>query len=205
MSTNETPTAPNPTVHPSVMLDSDQVETQEWLESLDALLRFGGPLRCKEVLHRLNERARSLDLLEVSTLLNTPYRNTIACSDEPLYPGDLELERRIIAIVRWNALAMVVRANQQSSELGGHLSSYASAADLFEVGFNHFFRGDALEQATERTAEARAPVQGTHYPPQEKTERAGGDHRVLHGLRGLAGVRRVLPGGRRRLHVLGPG
>jgi pyruvate dehydrogenase E1 component len=91
--------------------------------------------------------------MEVKTLYNTPYGNTISPSDEPRFPGDLEMERRITAIVRWNALAMVVRANRQSSELGGHLSSYASAAELFEVGFNHFFRGDGLEQAKEKTTD----------------------------------------------------
>src|SRR5690606_20330123 len=72
--------------------------------------------------------------------LVTPYRNTIPVAAQPRFPGDLDVERRIAAIARWNALAMVVRANQAYGELGGHISSYASAADLFEVGFNHFFR-----------------------------------------------------------------
>ncbi|HYL35423.1 MAG TPA: alpha-ketoglutarate dehydrogenase [Bryobacteraceae bacterium] len=131
------------------MADSDPAETHEWLESLDSVLRTGGLRRCQELMHQLLAHAR-LRGVEVSTLLgspysnmNTPYCNTVAPSDQPAYPGDLEIERRITAIVRWNALAMVVRANKESSELGGHLASYASAADLFEVGFNHFFHGDS--------------------------------------------------------------
>ena len=89
----------------------------------------------------------------MSPILNTPYCNTIARQDEPPYPGDLDLGRKITAMVRWNALAMVVRANQLSTELGGHLSSYASGADLFEVGFNHFFRGNGAEGNALRTAD----------------------------------------------------
>jgi pyruvate dehydrogenase E1 component len=139
-------------LHPSVEPDSDQTETQEWLESLDGVLRSGGAKRCTELLQRLVEHVRARGV-GVNTLLNTPYCNTIARADEPPYPGDLAIERRITALVRWNALAMVVRANRLSAELGGHLSSYASAAELFEVGFNHFFRGDAVEEAAERTAD----------------------------------------------------
>src|SRR5947208_15900914 len=141
---------PNPSLH--LGPDSDPAETREWLESLDAILLFSGQQRSRELLQKLQDHARSLGLA-VEASLNTPYCNTIARSEEPAYPGDLELERKIIAIVRWNALAMVVRANQQSSELGGHLSSYASGADLFEVGFNHFFHGNALEPESERTAD----------------------------------------------------
>jgi len=139
-------------VHPAIHSDSDPVETREWLESLEAVLYREGAERCKELLLKLHDHARSLGL-DVKPSFNTPYCNTISAANEPSYPGDLEMERRINALVRWNALAMVVRANRQSSELGGHLSSYASAADLFEVGFNHFFRGDGGEQATERTAD----------------------------------------------------
>ena len=80
--------------------------------------------------------------------MNTPYRNTIGLADQPQFPGNLEIEQRLSAIVRWNALAMVVRANRAFPELGGHIASYASAADLFEVGFNHFFRGRRREPAT---------------------------------------------------------
>ena len=143
---------PHSAADPSTLLDTDPLETQEWLESLDAVLEASGPQHCKTLLRKLFEHARRRGV-EVERLLNTPYCNTIACCDEPSYPGDLALERKIAAIVRWNALVMVVRANQQSTELGGHLSSYASVADLFEVGFNHFFHGNALEPESERTAD----------------------------------------------------
>ena len=78
--------------------------------------------------------------LPLPQVLATPYINTIGLAEQPPYQGNLEIESRISALVRWNALAMVVRANRESAELGGHIASYASAADLFEVGFNHFFR-----------------------------------------------------------------
>ena len=133
-------------------LDSDPQETWEWREALDAVLHGDGPRRCTELLSSLLEHARSRGVT-VNPLLNTPYCNTIARPDEPAYPGDLELERKITAMVRWNALVMVVRANQEGSELGGHLSSYASGADLFEVGFNHFFHGNDLESDSERAAD----------------------------------------------------
>jgi pyruvate dehydrogenase E1 component len=129
--------------------DADALETREWLESLDSVLDTRGLQACNNLLHELLAYAQTRGV-KMATLPeasfnhgNTPYCNTIAGSDEPAYPGDLELERRITGIVRWNALAMVVRANKDSSELGGHLASYASVADLFEVGFNHFFHGEA--------------------------------------------------------------
>ena len=131
--------------------DTDPNETQEWLESLDAILRSDGPERCVYLLQKLYAHARGRGL-QLNTLV-TPYGNTISAADQPEYPGDLELEKRLTAIIRWNALVMVTRANNESSELGGHLSSYASGADLFEVGFNHFFHGDAVQQGTARTAD----------------------------------------------------
>jgi len=133
-------------------LDSDPQETWEWRESLDDVLHCDGSRRCTELLRSLLEHARRRGVA-VNSVFNTPYCNTIARSDEPVYPGDLELERKITAMVRWNALAMVVRANHQSNELGGHLSSYASGADLFEVGFNHFFHGNDPEADSETTAD----------------------------------------------------
>ena len=120
--------------------DSDPIETHEWLQSFDSVLSAGGIGRCNELMHELFAHARSHGL-ELNAILNTPYCNTILPQHEPDYPGDLDIELRISAILRWNALAMVVRANHDTSELGGHLASYASAADLFEVGFHHFFRG----------------------------------------------------------------
>ncbi len=125
--------------------DPDPVETREWLEALDALVTAGGRERATFLLRKLLEHAR-VRKVQLPPVLNTPYRNTIPLAEQPQFPGNLELEQRISAIVRWNALAMVVRANRAHPELGGHIASYASAADLFEVGFNHFFRaGDAAD------------------------------------------------------------
>jgi len=119
--------------------DLDPVETREWLEALAAIVENEGPERANFILRKLLDHARALRV-PMPPVLNTPYCNTIPLADQPQFPGNLELEQRLIALVRWNALAMVVRANKTSSELGGHIASYASAADLFEVGFNHFFR-----------------------------------------------------------------
>jgi pyruvate dehydrogenase E1 component len=130
----------------------DPEEIQEWLEAFDQVLHANGSTRCQELLRILLEHGRSRGV-GISPVLNTPYCNTIGVNDQPVYPGDLELERRITALVRWNALAMVVRVNQLNPELGGHLSSYASGADLFEVGFNHFFRGNEPELEGESTAD----------------------------------------------------
>ncbi len=119
--------------------DADPVETREWLEAFDQVFAREGAERATFLLRRLFDRARARRV-PLPPVLNTPYRNTIALEDQPAYPGDLDVESRLSAIIRWNALAMVVRANRAHPELGGHIASYASAADLFEVGFNHFFR-----------------------------------------------------------------
>src|SRR5579864_696327 len=123
-----------------IVEDINSAETREWLEAFDEAFEFGGPQVCEEILQKLHVRARSLGV-NLKPALNTPYVNSVPLDQQPEYPGDIELERRITSIVRWNALAMVVGANRDGMELGGHLASYASAADLFEVGFNHFFRG----------------------------------------------------------------
>jgi pyruvate dehydrogenase E1 component len=120
--------------------DADAAETAEWLESLDALVASEGTVRARFVIGKLLERARRLQV-PVPSLVSTPYINTIPPDEEPWFPGDEEMERRIRRIVRWNAAAMVTRANKRSDGIGGHLSTYASAASLYEVGFNHFFRG----------------------------------------------------------------
>ncbi len=120
--------------------DLDPVETREWLDALAAVAAREGDARAAFLLQRLTEAARGAGI-DAPRGLTTPYRNSIALEQQAPFPGDVSLEARITAIVRWNALAMVVRANRASAELGGHIASYASAADLFEVGFNHFFRG----------------------------------------------------------------
>ena len=118
----------------------DHLETQDWIESLHDVLRRGGPDRVSELLAHLQiEAQRSGVALPMTS--RTPYVNTIAVERQPPYPGDSPLERRIRSIIRWNAMAMVVEANQKSHGIGGHISTYASAATLYEVGFNHFFRG----------------------------------------------------------------
>ena len=123
--------------------DTDPTETREWLDAFDALVQSEGRERATFLLRKLLEHARARRV-PLPPVLNTPYKNSVALADQPQFPGNLELESRISAIVRWNALAMVVRANRAHAELGGHIPSYASAADLFEVGFNHFFRAEDL-------------------------------------------------------------
>src|SRR3954469_24205351 len=120
--------------------DADPIETREWLEAFDALIASEGRERATFLLRKLLDHAR-VRRVPLPPVLNTPYKNSIELAQQPQFPGNLELEQRISSIVRWNALAMVVRANRAYPELGGHIASYASAADLFEVGFNHFFRG----------------------------------------------------------------
>jgi len=121
-------------------LDADPAETREWLEALDALVESAGKDRARYVMGRLTEHAGALDV-QTRARFNTPYCNTIWPQEQPPFPGDFTIEQRLASIIRWNALAMVVRANRAHAELGGHIASFASAADLFEVGFNHFFRG----------------------------------------------------------------
>ena len=117
----------------------DDVEIQEWLESLDSVLLSSGPDVAREILERLRAHA-TVSGIDLPFTANTPYANTIPLRLEPLFPGDQQLERRIKSLIRWNALAMVVRANRVEHNIGGHISTYASAATLYEVGFNHFFR-----------------------------------------------------------------
>ena len=123
--------------------DIDPGETAEWCEALDALTRAHGAERTRFVLDALLAHARRRGVNWQPALI-TPYVNSIALEAQPPFPGDLAMEQRLAALMRWNALAMVMRANRVesggSAELGGHIASYASAADLFEVGFNHFFR-----------------------------------------------------------------
>ncbi|HVL34531.1 MAG TPA: alpha-ketoglutarate dehydrogenase, partial [Burkholderiales bacterium] len=111
--------------------------------AFDALIAAEGRERATFLLRKLLDHARARRV-PLPPVLNTPYKNTVGLAEQPQFPGNLELESRLSAIVRWNALAMVVRANRAHAELGGHIASYASAADLFEVGFNHFFRGEDL-------------------------------------------------------------
>ena len=154
--------------------DLDQTETAEWREAFLALLRAHGPERARWMLDELARLARR-ERIGWSPELSTPYVNTIAVDAQPAFPGDLAIEERLASLMRWNALAMVVRANHSYGELGGHIASYASAADLFETGFNHFFRarnadhgGDLGQQPRQRAALAQeadhARRLGLHQP-----------------------------------------
>ncbi len=120
--------------------DIDPQETAEWLESFDQLVGDEGEGRARFLVYKLLKRARQLHV-GLPPLTQTRYINTISPEQEPFFPGDEQLELRIRRIIRWNAVAMVLRANNQYSGIGGHLSTYASSASLYEVGFNHFFRG----------------------------------------------------------------
>src|SRR5258707_4239018 len=160
--------------------DADPLETREWLDAFDPLFASEGRERATFLLRRLmaHARARRGPLPPVP---NTPYKTSVTLAEQPQFPGNLELGSRISAIVRWNALAMVVRANRAHAELGGHIASYASAADLFEVGFNHFFRGGNagdlvyFQPHSAPGVYARAFLEGrlpeerlAHYPPETR-------------------------------------
>jgi len=120
--------------------DIDPAETQEWLDSFDQLVAQEGESRARFLVYKLLKRARQLHV-GLPPLTQTRYINTISPEQEPFFPGDEQVELRIRRIIRWNAVAMVLRANNRFSGIGGHLATYASAASLYEVGFNHFFRG----------------------------------------------------------------
>ena len=120
--------------------DLDPEETREWLDALHAVVAGGGAERARYLLQRLNDEGRNLNLLAAQQPYSA-YRNTIGLDKQPPFPGDEAMEERLTGIMRWNALAMVMRANEAFGEVGGHIASYASAAEIFETGFNHFFRG----------------------------------------------------------------
>ncbi|MEO6623315.1 MAG: alpha-ketoglutarate dehydrogenase [Burkholderiaceae bacterium] len=127
------------TIPTSDVADAKSAETGEWRDAFLSLIAADGPARGRHILDELANLARTQHI-GWQPNLNSPYTNSIAVQDQASFPGDLAMEERLGSLMRWNALAMVVRANQAYGELGGHIASYASAADLFEVGFNHFFR-----------------------------------------------------------------
>ncbi len=129
-------------MRPSAAKDAaelDAIETREWLDSLDYVLQSGGATKVARLLRELTIHARQ-NGVKLPFTANTPYINTIPADDQAMMPGSPDIERRIKSVVRWNAAAMVVRANKAEEGIGGHISTYASAATLYEVGFNHFFR-----------------------------------------------------------------
>ena len=138
--TTGTPRAVITDGRPSQLPDTDPDETQEWLDSLDAVVDHAGRGRARYLMLRMLERSREQQV-GVPALRSTDYINTIAPEQEPWFPGDEDVERRIRAYIRWNAAIMVHRAQRPGIAVGGHISSSASSASLYEVGFNHFVRG----------------------------------------------------------------
>ncbi len=134
------PSFPSRLMQAADLVDGDPQETAEWRDALASMLQAAGPQRVREIMDMLVRLARD-PAVGWQPTLGTPYVNTIPSTLQPEFPGDLAIEEKLASLMRWNALAMVVRANKAYGELGGHIASYASAADLFEVGFNHFFRG----------------------------------------------------------------
>src|SRR5437764_14306400 len=120
--------------------DSDAAETREWLDALTGVLQTEGPARASYLLTQLKHKAVRSGV-EIPFTANTPHINSIPADRQPPFPGSREIERRIKSLVRWNAMAMVVRANKNQPGIRGHISPYASAATLLEIGYNHFFRG----------------------------------------------------------------
>ena len=132
----------------NIQEDLDPLETTEWLHSLEQTINANGALRGQFLINALLEHTERLGLGTAASFKDalTPHVNTIKVEDQGIFPGDLAVEERLASLMRWNALAMVVRANGAYGELGGHIASYASAADLFEVGFNHFFKARSADQ-----------------------------------------------------------
>jgi pyruvate dehydrogenase E1 component len=133
------------TTEVSANADNDPVETREWLEAFDDVLSIAGIARAQFLLEQINQAGSQHGLSAGTYDINTPYCNTIPVNREPAYPGDIKVEKRINALIRWNAVAMVLRATGKHPELGGHIASYASSAVLYEVGFNHIFRAPSAD------------------------------------------------------------
>ncbi len=146
--------------------DLDPAETREWLESLDAVLEFDGPGRASFLLDELMAEARR-NGAPVPHALNTP-TGTRSRRAGAEYPGDREINTRIRSMIRWNALAIVLRANKESSELGGHIASFQSAATLYDVGFNHFWRAAAEAMAATWSISRATPRPGCTRAPSSK-------------------------------------
>src|SRR5437868_14951009 len=133
-------------ISPKEAAELDATETREWLESLDYVVHSGGRAKVARLLRELTIHARQ-NGVKLPFSAKTPYINTIPADEQVLMPGSPDLERRIKSLVRWNAAAMVVRANKAEEGIGGHISADASGVKLYEVGFNHFFRGHGTGDA----------------------------------------------------------
>ena len=150
--------------------DIDAAETSEWLEAVDAVVEHDGPDRARQILARAVQRAELRGSGPIASI-TTPYVNTIPVAREAKLPGDPAIERRLRSIIRWNAMAMVVRANKVSSELGGHIASFQSLATLYEVGFNHFWHAALGSTTAEISSTSRATPRPATTPA--RTWRAG--------------------------------
>jgi len=124
--------------------EHEAVETQEWIDSLEHVIKSGSPDRVKRLLKQLHIHSKKAGI-DAPYAANTPYINTIPVEKQPTFPGSREIERRIKSLIRWNAMAMVVRANRIEEGIGGHISTFASAATIYEIGFNHFFKARTQE------------------------------------------------------------
>ena len=166
-------------IAPKDAAELDATEAREWLDSLDYVLQSGGPAKVARLLRDLTLHARQ-NGVKLPFSANTPYINTISADDQVLMPGSPDLERRIKSLVRWNALAMVVRANKAEEGIGGHISTYASAATLYEVGFNHFFHGRSSESRVAPTTATSSSSRATRRPAstRARSSRAGSTNRT---------------------------
>src|SRR5689334_7419217 len=165
--------------------DLDPVETKEWLQALDTVVENEGRERATFILRKLLDYARA-QRVALPPVLSTPYANTIPLADQPQYPGNLDIENRILGLERWNALAMVVHANKIASELGGHIATYASGADLFEVGYNHFFRAGQAGDLIYFQPHAAPGVYARAYLEGRLTEEQLANYRQEVGGKGLS-------------------
>lgn len=165
--------------------DADPLETREWLQALDTVIESEGQERATFLLKRLLDYARQRRV-PLPSVVNTPYRNTIPLEQQPQYPGSLEIEARLTALVRWNALAMVVRANRDNPDLGGHIATYASIADLFDVGLNHFFRAGAQKDLVYFQPHAATGIYARAFLEGRLDEQQLASYRRETGGRGLS-------------------
>jgi pyruvate dehydrogenase E1 component len=158
----------------------DDLELSEWLESMESLLESDGPDRAKQIFRALRDYLTDANVIVEDATLNTPYRNTIPLDQQPVYPGDIEIEEKLENIIRWNAMAMVLQGYDSGSGVGGHIGTYASAATMIEVGLNHFFRnaddnygGDLITVQAHASpgVYARSLLDGTITPEQAKNFR----------------------------------
>ena len=165
--------------------DLDPIETKEWLQALDTIIENEGRERATFILRKLLDYARA-QRVALPPVLSTPYANTIPLAGQPQYPGNLDIENRILGLERWNALAMVVHANKIASELGGHIATYASIADLFEVGYNHFFRAGQAGDLIFFQPHAAPGVYARAYLEGRLTEEQLANYRQEVGGKGLS-------------------